>query len=79
MNKERIRLLSSEEVKEFVGICSKYSCDINVYRGSAMVADAKSILGMMNAAIDREVYVQIVSSNEDIIVNFLNDIKKYKV
>ncbi len=78
MHKEKIRLATLEEIREFVDICTGYECDINIYSGNRM-ADAKSILGVSCIAAGKEVMVQAVSSNEDIIVKFINDIKKFGV
>ena len=33
-------------VSDFIKVCSKYDCDINVYDGSVIV-DAKSIVGVL--------------------------------
>lgn len=41
----KIKLCSPEFLAEFVNICSKYDCDINVDDGNTMI-DAKSIIGV---------------------------------
>ena len=78
MYKEKIKMATLEDVREFVDICTSFECDINIYSGNRM-SDAKSISGVLCIAAGKEVMVQAVSSNEDIIVKFINDIKKFEV
>ena len=78
MNKEKIKLSTPEMATYFINICSKYECDINLYDGSNVI-DAKSVIGVFNIPQGKVIEVQMVSSNEDAIVNFLNDIRKFEV
>lgn len=78
MYKKKIKLLTPKDIAHFVNICSKYSCDINIYDGRSVI-DAKSIVGVFTISQGKEVEVEINSSNEDEIVRFLNDIRKYEV
>ena len=78
MNKEKIKLSTPEMATDFINICSKYECDINLYDGSNVI-DAKSVIGVFNIPQGKVIEVQMVSSNEDAIVNFLNDIRKFEV
>lgn len=78
MYKMQIRLSTPEIVHEFVRICSKYECDINLYDGRN-VFDAKSIVSCLSIDSDKELKVQAISSNEDVVVNFINDMKKFEV
>ena len=78
MYKKKIKLLTTKDIAHFVNICSKYSCDINIYDGRSVI-DAKSIVGVFTISQGKEVEVEINSSNEDEIVGFLNDIRKYEV
>lgn len=78
MNKMQIRLSTPEIVHEFVRICSKYDCDINLYDGRN-IFDAKSIVSCLSIEPGKELKVQAISSNEDVVVNFINDMKKFEV
>lgn len=78
MNKMQIRLSTPEIVREFVRICSKYDCDVNLYDGRN-VFDAKSIVSCLSIDLGKKLKVQAISSNEDVVVNFINDMKKFEV
>ena len=45
MNRLKIKLSTPEMVCDFINVCSKYDCDINVYDESN-VLDGKSIVGV---------------------------------
>lgn len=78
MYKMQIRLSTPAIVHEFVCICSKYECDINLYDGRN-VFDAKSIVSCISIDSGKNLKVQAISSNEDVVVNFINDMKKFEV
>ena len=78
MYKKKIRLLTPDSIAEFVKICCKYSCDINIYDGRSVI-DAKSIVGVFTISQGKEVEVEVNSVDENDVVGFLNDIKKYEV
>ncbi len=78
MNKEKIRLLTPEMITDFIDICQKYDCDINLYDGSTVI-DAKSVIGVFGIEQGKIIEVQMISSNEDVIINFINDIRKFEV
>ena len=78
MYKRKIKLNTPEDVAHFVNTCSKYSCDINIYDGRSVI-DAKSLVGVFAISQGKDVQVEINSSNENEIVGFLNDIRKYEV
>jgi len=78
MHKKKIKLTTPEMMSEFIDTCSKYDCDVNIYDGRA-VRDAKSIIGVFAIAQGKEIYVQAITSNEDVIVNFIKDMKKFEV
>ena len=78
MYKKKIKLLTPEAIAEFVKICCKYSCDINIYDGRSVI-DAKSIVGVFTIAHGKEIEVEINSVNEDDVVGFLDDIRKFEV
>ena len=78
MNREKIKLTTSEMATEFINICSKYNYDINLYDGNNII-DAKSIVGVFGIEQGKVIEVQMISSNEDVIINFINDIRKFEV
>ena len=78
MNKKKIKLSTPEMVSEFVNVCSKYDCDINVYDGSISL-DAKSIVAMFGIMQGKVVEVQAISSNESVISKFINDMRKFEI
>lgn len=78
MNKIKIQLLNPENIADFINICSKYNCDINVYDGRNII-DAKSLIGVFAIAQGKVIDVQAITSNEDVIVKFIKDMKKFEV
>ena len=78
MNKMRIKLRTIDDTNDFINICSKYDCDINVYDGSNII-DAKSAIGMFCIPQGKEIRVQAISSDENTIVAFVNEMRKFEV
>ena len=70
--KIKLRLLTPEDVREFVSICSQYDYDIDMEDGSIII-DAKSYLGVMAAATKRQ--MSIVCASEDI--TLMHRLKKF--
>lgn len=78
MNKIKIKLPTSEVSCDFINVCSKYDCDINLYDGRSIV-DAKSIVGVFTVSQGKEIEVEVVTSDESVISSFINDMKKFEV
>lgn len=78
MNRKKIKLSTPESVSDFVNICSKYECDINVYDGSTII-DAKSMVGVFSIQQGKIIEVQAISSDENVISRFIEDMKKFAV
>lgn len=78
MQKIKIKLTTPELIAEFINICSKYDCDINLYDQKNIV-DAKSIIGVFTVTQCKEIEVQAITSNETIILEFIKDMKKFEV
>lgn len=78
MNKKKIKLLTPEMISDFINICSKYDCDINVYDGRVTL-DGKSIIAMFSIAQGKTLEVQAISSDESVISLFIEDMKKFEV
>lgn len=78
MQRIKIKLLTPELIAEFINICSRYNCDINLYDGRN-VLDAKSLIGVFAVAQGKPLEVQIISSDESVILKFIEDMKKFEV
>lgn len=78
MYKIKIKLTTPELVADFINICSKYNCDINVYDGR-VVLDGKSIIAMFAINQGKEIEVQAITSDENVISSFINDMRKFEV
>ena len=78
MNRKKIRLSTPEMVSEFINVCSKYECDINLYDGRSII-DAKSIIGVFAITQGKVIEVQAISSDESVILRFIEDMKKFEV
>lgn len=77
MNKKKIKLSTPEEVCDFINVCSKYDCDINLYDARSMI-DAKSIVGVFAIAQGKEIEVKAITADESVILSFINDMKKFE-
>lgn len=78
MNKTKIKLHTQEEYTEFINICSRYDCDINVYDGRNVI-DAKSAIGVFNIPQGKIIEVQAITPDENIVVDFIKNIRKFEV
>ncbi len=78
MNKKKIRLSTPEMVSDFINVCSKYDCDINLYDGRSVI-DGKSIIGVFAVTQGKIIEVQAISSDESVISKFIEDIRKFEV
>jgi len=78
MHKIKIKLSSPEIVSDFIKVCSKYECDINLYDGRNVI-DAKSIIGVFTIAQGKVIEVQVITEEEDTIIKFIDDMKQFGV
>lgn len=78
MNRTKIKLATPEDITDFVNMCSKYECDVNIYDGSTIV-DAKSMIGVFSIQQGKVIEVQAITSDEDVVVDFIKNIRKYEV
>ena len=78
MNKIKIKLSTPETVCDFINVCSKYECDINLYDGRSVI-DAKSIVGVFAIAQGKSIEVQAITADESVISRFIDDMKKFEV
>lgn len=78
MSRTKIKLVTPEDITDFVNMCSRYDCDVNIYDGSTVV-DAKSMIGVFSIQQGKAVEVQAITHDENVIVEFLENIRKYEV
>ena len=78
MQKIKIKLATPELIAEFINICSRYECDINLY-DQRNIIDAKSLIGVFAVTQGKEIEVQAISSDESVISSFIEDIRKFEV
>jgi len=78
VNKKKIRLSTPEMVSDFINVCSKYDCDINVYDGRSVI-DGKSIIGVYAIMQGKVIEVQAISSDKSVISKFIEDMRKFEV
>ena len=60
----RIKLMNPYDVQEFVNIASRYEFDIDLKEGSCYL-DAKSFIGVLTQALEREMQVICRGEAED--------------
>lgn len=78
LSRTKIKLATPEDITDFVNMCSKYDCDVNIYDGSTIV-DAKSIIGVFSIQQGKVVEVQAITHDENVVVDFVKNIRKYEV
>lgn len=78
VNRKKIRLSTPEMVSEFVNVCLKYECDINLYDQSNII-DGKSIIGVFTITPGKVIEVQAISSDKSVISSFIEDMRKFEV
>lgn len=78
MKRIKIVLPTREIIRDFVMVCTKYDCDINLYDGS-VVFDAKSILSVFSIQNGKELVVEIISTDRSVISSFIEDMRKFEV
>lgn len=77
MHRTKIKLATPELIAEFINICSKYECDINLY-DERNIIDAKSIIGVFAVTQGKVIEVQAISSDESVISSFIEDMRKFE-
>lgn len=78
MHKIKIKLSTPELIAEFINICSKYDCDINLY-DQRNIIDAKSLIGVFAVTQGKEIEVQAITSDKNVISSFNEDMRKFEV
>ena len=78
MSRRKIKLATPEDITDFVNMCSRYECDVNIYDGSTIV-DAKSMIGVFSIQQGKTIEVQAITHDENVVVDFMKNIRKYEV
>ncbi len=73
-----IKLNTINDVKDFVEICNKFNCEVDIKQGRHIV-DGKSILGIFSLNLLEPVKVVIDSDYGNDKIAFYNDIEKWVV
>ena len=77
MNGIKIKL-KYEDLKEFIKTAESFESDIDIIKGRYVV-DAKSIMGILSLDFSKDIFVKIHSSNEDEIVRFYDEMKRFAI
>lgn len=65
-------------VADFINICIKYECDINLYDGRNII-DAKSLIGVFAISQGKVIEVKAITSDKSVISSFIEDMRKFEV
>ena len=77
MNSIKIKL-KYEDLKEFIQIITSFESNIDMIKGSYVI-DAKSLLGVLSLDFTQPTMVVIHSVNEDEIVRFYDEMKRFAI
>lgn len=77
MNGIKIKL-KYEDLKEFINIITSFESNIDMIKDHYVI-DARSIMGIMSLDFTQPVTVVIHSSNEDEIVHFYDEMKRFAI
>lgn len=77
MNGIKIKL-KYEDLKEFIKTTESFESDIDIIKGRYVV-DARSIMGIMSLDFTQPTMVVIHSVNEDEIVRFYDEMKRFAI
>lgn len=73
-----IKLLSEDEIKDFVRVVSKYDGDVNLIKGSIMI-DGKDIEGVFGIDTSQIMEVELISGGYDDQASFEYDMREFEV
>ena len=73
-----ISLASIGDVKDFVNIVSKYSCDIDLKSGRYIV-DAKSIMGIFSLDLTKPITTEVHCDGSAECEALMNDLKRFMI
>ena len=73
-----IKLNTEEDILDFVNITRSYKSSIDLIKYHHCV-DAKSIMGVMALGIYDKVEVELISANEDELLKFSKDMRRFAI
>jgi len=76
MKKIQIKLVTIEDIRNFVNILAKYNIDLDLQQGRYIV-DARSLMGIFSLDLLKPVDFAINSEDESIVNSVLNDVKAW--
>jgi len=74
---KRIKLVTIDDVKEFLEIANKYKGHIDVKCGS-LTLDGKSIVGLFGLGLSRDLEINMISDKEEC-SRFYNEIERWGI
>ena len=78
MTELKIRLVSIDDVKDFVGVITGFNCEVDVVSGRYVV-DAKSIMGLFSLDLSKPLFLKINSAEETVIEDIKDSLKQFVV
>ena len=78
MKKIQIKLITVEDIRNFVNILAKYSVDLDLQQGRYTV-DARSLMGIFSLDLLKPVDFVVNSEDENIINDVIADVKSWVV
>lgn len=78
MKKIQIKLLTIEDIRNFVNILAKYSVELDLNQGRYTV-DARSLMGIFSLDLLKPVDFVINSDDESIVNSVIGDVKTWTV
>ena len=78
MKNIQIKLVTIEDIRNFVNILAKYTVDLDLHQGRYTV-DARSLMGIFSLDLLKAVDFVINSEDENIVNAVLDDIKAWTV
>ena len=78
MTELKIRLVSIDDVKDFVGVITGFNCEVDVVSGRYVV-DAKSIMGLFSLDLSKPLLLKINSAEETVIEDIKDSLKQFVV
>lgn len=73
----KIKLNNVQDAILFVTTCSTYDCDIDYMYDERYILDAKSLVSVIGAGLERICDVKVNTDNENIMKAFLKDVKMW--
>ena len=78
MTETTIRLTSVNDVKNFVGVVTFCSCDVDI-AADRYIIDAKSIMGIFSLDLSKTLVLRIHSTDENVIDDLTSKIQQFIV